>query len=897
MKPLNPIMAVLVIASVGASPLRTLAADGTSPAGTTGKAEEKNPVNALSAILAANPTARADAGKRIEDFLLATVDGKSYVAPGADTKALGDVARAWGESVGPVGSVAVLYFVVGPGLTTPGWALKDPLLSKTFIPGMKWEGKLRFALAAAAPKGPDWTGKNQIKKKLEKKQATAFLNDAATRASEVFSDPRTKEELDLSINANNTTAPAVPTPSHVARTGLTGASQQYTLDDLYVNGAKVIDVAGDGDGSSRKISMKIYTKRLPTGEVINEIGIFDITDRSDIFGQRFPIDARTQSFILDDRTEGHKKYTLKFGDADEKTGDRTIDVGRGEKGGTRLTTSVSDLYIKRADQASDLANIVNINGEEFYTLPQGGSRSGLMMFPKALIDGRAVPGEDARKLIPSLYAEVGFRGNGGANQNVEAGPKKGPQFGTVGDKEFHLEFNKATGVWEVVEGAGDLPAAPKPAAADGKTPAGDGSTPADPNTTVPAGGASIADLEKLLMATGNCKLVPEFTKDLKKELIGKYGLVSCKDPDEIKGNTQVLLVPPGMGDKQQMPFGNIAAVAAVEADPKANPPVEGRPATPMYKLERARLYDHYIILEFDRQIQYRDLLKDTPAGLDVAGFVVTENKSGQSFKNSDIFLHAMQNYMGYKDATAIKEIPLRAAATVKGKPYNLNGAYTGGVFTVIAAWDGQTRELWPKLQDPGATDAKPNPYSTLTGPANAKDGEGSVASTNEDFPLKEPLADSQMAQRITSEADAKGKGAALYESVDLLNKKDPKKYFVMYRFFAMDAKDPAKPDGEKEKKVFRQRLFEVFNSTSPLPQNVNVQGLLLDDAPIVKSHTDSGYRFISGSTKAKGVVAVVQQKSSGGDNQQNPALNCVGPVVWWGLTRPEALKACQADKL
>ena len=89
MKPLNPIMAVLVIASVGATPLRTLAADGdnSAPAAAT---EDKNPVNALSRILAANPAARTDAGKRISEFLLdADANGKSFVGPGVDTKAPG----------------------------------------------------------------------------------------------------------------------------------------------------------------------------------------------------------------------------------------------------------------------------------------------------------------------------------------------------------------------------------------------------------------------------------------------------------------------------------------------------------------------------------------------------------------------------------------------------------------------------------------------------------------------------------------------------------------------------------------------------------------------------------------------------------------------------------------
>ena len=185
----------------------------------------------------------------------------------------------------------------------PGWALKDPILSKTFASGMKWEGRLRAALV-------NWTGKNQIDKTKEKTQVTAFLSDAAEKAAVVFSDPRTKEEIDLSVAANNTTAPVIPDTRRSPGTRLDGASRQYTLDDLYAEpGAVVRDVSGPGDACSGRTSMKIYTKRLPPpdGRIVNEIGIFDISDTNDIYGQRFPIDSGKQSFALDDRTAGHKK--------------------------------------------------------------------------------------------------------------------------------------------------------------------------------------------------------------------------------------------------------------------------------------------------------------------------------------------------------------------------------------------------------------------------------------------------------------------------------------------------------------------------------------------------------------------------------------------------------------
>ena len=67
---------------------------------------------------------------------------------------------------------------------------------------------------------------------------------------------------------------------------------------------------------------------------------------------------------------------------------------------------------------------------------------------------------------------------------------------------------------------------------------------------------------------------------------------------------------------------------------------------------------------------------------------------------------------------------------------------------------------------------------------------------------------------------------------------------------------------------------------------------------VVRDRMASGYRFISGSTKEKGVLAVFQNKQVSGDNQKDKADNCVGPVAWWGLAdRDAGLKACQKDKL
>lgn len=852
MKPLNPIMAVLVIASVGASPLRTLAADGANsvPAAT---ADDKNPLNALAKILTENASARTDAGKRMESFLLEPdANGKKFVADDTDPVALGAVAREWAEKA-PVGDVSVLYFVAGPGLATPGWAAKDSVLSKTFVSGMKWEGRLRAALA-------DWTGKSQIDKRREKSQVSAFLNDAAAKARTVFSDSRTKDEIDLSIEGNNNSGPVVPDTRRSPGSRLDGATRQYTLNDLYgAPYAVVKDVSGPGDPHSRKISMKIYTKRLPDGSIVNEIGIFDITDTNDIYGQRFRIDSGDQSFTLDDRTAGHKKYELKFGQADDK-GNRTITFARPGEGGAALTTSVSELFTKRADQAAAMGNIVNIGGKDFYTLPQGGAKSSLALFPKDVIDARE-GGGDPRSLVPSLFAEVGKRGSDGRNEHLSGKP----HLGAVGDKEFHLEFNKTLGAWEVKEGAGDPPPAP-PTTGDGSNPGGSnpgGSNPggSNPGGGTPEGGVSIADLENLLLKSPECKKNPDDTKDLASGLKGKYGIIACNSP--IDGLQQIILVPKSASTPgQQLRYGNV----------------------PGFKLLRARFYDHYLVLQFDKQVQYLDLLKqDQDGGKDsgfaLSGFVADKNAS--KFGDSMAFVDAIKNYIPGVPSGAFTEVPKRVAAALGNKPYNLTGAYAKEVFVVNVTSGGETFMVWPEVKKPGAApDATPNPYTSLSGPANAMDG--AVTSVDEKFPDKIDLPESRQAKAVKVQADI-----ALYESVDLNDKPEPKKHFVMFRYKAQDG---------AEAKVFRQKPFEVFNAANPYPGDaLQLQGLT--GGPVVKDRVASGYKFVSGSTRERGVLAVFQNKQVTATNAKDGAANCVGPVIWWGLKdRDAALKVCQDDK-
>lgn len=865
MKPLNPIMAVLAIASVGVLPLRTLAADGSAAPdakAVDAKVENENSIDALTKILSGNPAARADAGKRIEEFLLTSVGGKSFIASDADQKAAGAVARDWGEKSGPVGGVAMFYFVAGPGALQPGWAIGDPTLKKTFVPGGKWEPRLRAALS-------DWTGKSQITKTETKRQVTAFLSNAAEKAAKVFAEPRDVAAVDGSINRNDNTGAVAPDLTGTGASKSPFGAQQYTLKDLYEEGAQVVDVSGPGDANSRRISMKIFSRRTETGEIVNEIAIYDITDSPrDIFGQRFAIGDGDKSFVLDDRTPGHKKYELKYIKGDN--GETVVSFARPGDGGTPLKVGLGDLYAMRAEQAARMRNVININGQDFYTLPQGGSKSGLMMFPKALIDERG-KGGDPMNLTPALYAVVGERGSDGRNQNVKPGANGGPMLGKVGDKDYKLVFNSQLGMWEVKEGVGDAP--PPPKKPEGSTPGGTtpgGTTPGtDPNGAEMA----ISDLENLLLKDQNCKKAD--TAAMADALKGKFGMVVCKTSS---GANVILLVPKSMADDQQMVFKSVQGAG----------------------LLNGRIVDQFAVLQFDSQVQYLDLRKKTAKGFELVGFVSNKDAGGPPVEaggrrpgmtNLTIFMDALANYMDVPaNAPVLKALPKRVT-DLFGGTVDLQAKYSGETLQVFGARpNGNPFLIWPTIVEPpsGTPGGENNQYAKLGGPANVFEPE--VSSVDESFKPSIDIANSY----VLKLHGAAQKDIALYKYVDPTGKDKTEKYYVSFKYRGQDTAT-ADPASAKTSKIFRQKPFEAFNSDNPLPEGREMQGLTDAKDPIARGQL--AYRFVQKATKSKGVLAVFQNGQLQGEGQKDAKANCVGPILWWGVAnRDEALKICQADK-
>ncbi len=197
-------------------------------------------------------------------------------------------------------------------------------------------------------------------------------------------------------------------------------------------------------------------------------------------------------------------------------------------------------------------------------------------------------------------------------------------------------------------------------------------------------GPSIAELEQILLRSPECKKNAADTSDLAAGLKGKYGLISCSS--QIDGLSEIVLVPASVAPNRQLMYQGVVG----------------------YKLVGARFFDHYLVLQFDKQTQYLDLLKQEKdaAGKDqgfaLSGFVTDRNAS--KFGDSAAFVDALKHYMGITDGSAdsvsFSAIPARVAKTVGGQPFHLNGAFTKGALVVTVTAAGDVSMIWPDVKRP-----------------------------------------------------------------------------------------------------------------------------------------------------------------------------------------------------
>lgn len=186
-------------------------------------------------------------------------------------------------------------------------------------------------------------------------------------------------------------------------------------------------------------------------------------------------------------------------------------------------------------------------------------------------------------------------------------------------------------------------------------------------------------LEASVLKSPACEKRADDGKELSPDLKEKFSLLSCEYKS---GLSMVLLAPKDVMANRRLDYRSIKDGART------------------IRLTGARFFGHYLVLEFEGQVQYLDLLKPDPeiAGFSPAGFV--SEGTATRFEDVEAFADALRNYMGIgstdTDAAAADDVVARLPDLAGGKPYRLTASINGrGELIAVAKTGGRSIKLWP----------------------------------------------------------------------------------------------------------------------------------------------------------------------------------------------------------
>ncbi|HAH05628.1 MAG TPA: hypothetical protein DCM05_03735 [Elusimicrobia bacterium] len=406
---------------------------------------------------------------------------------------------------------ALLYYAIGPGNSDTSWMKGNPKLQSLFSDRAanpkfqaiesdlvaclgRWAGgeasKDRCSEAA--------TAENPLKKPLAGGAETripwleAFLADASVEANKLLT-PDVRKEIQDAINRLRSGAgTAGETPSVDGRGGgkqppagvnltkpfgvaeLFGKWGDYNV--LYVDGRKIAVVLRNSKASD-----------AAPNQLNTEVGIYDITNESDIFGRRFSLDYRgaKEPFVLDDRNAKGKRYVLEFV---PQGNDKVISIKSGDGGKNEYSSekpydiTLNKLFQHRAEKVKEMGNLVEVGGQKYYVSAESSDRGSLLFWNEKTLSGQA-----GTSLQPEMMAYVN-RKVGGVVSNI----KDQVSLGKVGAKWYDLKWNSQLGIWQPVVGTEPKPEAPPTTPGTGTTSPGTTSPgTTSPGTTAPSGGTYI----------------------------------------------------------------------------------------------------------------------------------------------------------------------------------------------------------------------------------------------------------------------------------------------------------------------------------------------------------------------------------------------------------------------
>ncbi len=855
------------------------------------KNEDRPILKVLEAMLANDPAAVGSAmAARFGDYLVKGDEGK-YVSPEtrkdeAVLKALAATPQGWVDKMvsgGKGGRVALLYFALGSGGLDMSWAKGDPALQK----GLPAEGVL---LADLVREMKPWTGEAATGKTVKGPITTgapetvfAFLEDAADNAKIILDKKGASIDLVLkSIDANEQKDDVYGGSS--ASSKITGPIKGFDMKELYIEGGKgnenVHQIKEPKGYNGRHIVLKMTTV-YEGGKVYNKIGVYDVTNSGDVFGRKFDIAVGgSLTFKLDDRSPGMPDYKLSF---ETKGGETKIVFGRAGKSepAHQITTSVSELYKLRAEQAVRDGSRININGADFIVMGQGGAKGGLLFFPGDLQKQL----DAGKKDITPSHVAVGLNERLPDGRTLPSAGKPGLWGGKIKGDEYHLEYDDQAQAWKVAKGAGD-PINPPVTTTPGGAPGGGSTATTGTGTTGgdPSGGQTTQDPTKTseMMTTQVVQQMLKGEYEVNKEV--QQGLTPA-----VAETFMVLSVKPGVLKK----FAERHYMTAPGAKlvglpiPKSDDALDKNERQP----GEVRGIGKYLAVKSPNgDVSYFDLTdadENRPTIYKPAGSILEGNIKGIS---DVILLDASHDYDALRSAgfttaeakTAVDQ--LRDAMTRLGSPtkYLIDGEKKTKIGILVA---GKRMYFWPKVEEATTT---PKDDQT-SGKGTAYDASIGGADVEASFPVKE-------IETTTATGPAKGflmtpeskKDAALYA-----DDKDSAKAAHWWLVFTY-----VNSDGSTK----QSRPIMVFDTsekeelaTFPGFSKLSISGTT--KRPVADVAHFGAISLIKGSetNKAKGVYGAFSNKDA--KQVRDKADICLGPVIWWGVSDEEAKEACENGEL
>lgn len=871
MKPHSPVMAA-VWAAVWAACLspRLVFADAaaTKPATPASKpvasAKTADVSHALEPLIKKGGQAQKDVDAAVQALVLDP--DKKYAADDVrasteDAKLIAAVVDKW-VAASPL-HAATLYFVLDSKDPAPDWIKNDPKASKLFAPSPY---DLPACLADELTTAPG----SQVGLIQKASLATSlgnFLIAAGSDAQKVLLHCGHKRQIENSIAANDQGTNSAPMSPGYGNAGGGGNVLQNapasSFQNLYVDGAVVANVYRDKQDGYRKLSIKEYTVKNAKGELVNEIGVVDITDPAHIYAPAMvPINTgKTAISVYGGQDSGApvtRNYELTVG------ADGTITLARpNTQGGGVAKFSPSELATLRANQVAAQGGQVSIDGKSYYVLGQGGATGSYLFFDKSMIDARG-NGGNPLYLRPAAVAD-GVETVDADGLSVPASSKK-PDLGTFYNSKtgaqdpYHLQFNPASGQWEVKPGPGDPPPAPPGSSTDTAHMNASAATDRASAGGGQCGAAACVDFKDSYTGRdGNADLDPA---DLAKVHIMK---------DKNQANTFYLVFAKGLVQAQ----GQAPADSPLVFGPNVLPGLTG-----------ARGFEDQIVFEQTKGqdvtvsyypisailAQYNNGAKFSPATYDTGNNVIS------GAPDIDVALDIVATYSkGITDAQGTAVSYQTALQAIAANFKTIEAKLGTGGYMVSGSLDGKPTTNTLRVMP----DDKSLPYFEIW-PGDktiARDATSSGTGTGTAFQMSDISSlpgDHSFVPDFKLADDAKNPNAALYAD-------DSGDWSVVFRL------NRSAKDG---------KTYAVRSDNIPLhgdiAQWMKAGGVHIQSLLGAKPVSINNAKIVFLGDAEKGAYVVYNQAVPASDNSniKNAKMNCAGPVIWRGMTEAEAQALC-----